>query len=46
AMELLADSGRVGSVDVVEINPILDERNRTAELAVELLASLLGQQIL
>ncbi|MBO9362945.1 MAG: arginase family protein, partial [Thermoflexus sp.] len=35
-----------GSVDVVEINPILDERNRTAELAVELLASLLGQQIL
>lgn len=45
-MELLADSGRVGSVDVVEINPILDERNRTAELAVELLASLLGQQIL
>lgn len=45
-MEILADSGRVGSVDVVEINPILDERNRTAELAVELLASLLGQQIL
>lgn len=45
-MEILADSGRVGSVDVVEINPILDEGNRTAELAVGLIASLLGQQIL
>lgn len=45
-MELLADSGRVGSMDVVEINPILDERNQTAVMAVELIASLLGQQIL
>jgi arginase len=33
-------------MDLVEINPILDERNRTAELAVELAASLLGQRIL
>ncbi|MCB0243910.1 MAG: arginase family protein, partial [Anaerolineae bacterium] len=37
---------KVASVDVVEINPILDDGNRTAELAVELLASLLGQRIL
>lgn len=45
-MEILADSGKVRSVDVVEINPVLDQRNRTAELAVELVASLLGQSIL
>lgn len=45
-MEILGDSGRVGSMDVVEINPILDEGNKTAELAVDLVASLLGQRIL
>ncbi len=45
-MELLAQSGKVRSLDIVEINPILDQRNRTAELAVELAASLLGQRIL
>ena len=45
-MELIAEDGRVGSVDVVEINPILDERNRTAVLAAQLLASLLGKTIL
>lgn len=45
-MEILGDSGRVRSLDVVEVNPILDEGNRTAELAVELTASLLGQRIL
>ena len=45
-MEILGDSGRVRSLDVVEINPILDEMNKTAELAVELAASLLGQRIL
>lgn len=45
-MEILGDSGRVRSLDIVEINPILDERNRTAELAVGLAASLLGQRIL
>jgi arginase len=44
-MEILADDGRVGSIDVVEINPILDLRNRTAEIALELLASLLGKSI-
>ncbi|MSP13463.1 MAG: arginase [Chloroflexi bacterium] len=45
-MEILAESGRIASADVVEINPILDERNTTAELAVALLASLFGKMIL
>ncbi len=45
-MEMLADDGRVGSVDIVEINPILDDRNHTADLCVALMASLLGQSIL
>lgn len=45
-MEMLADTGRLGSVDVVELNPALDVRNRTAEVAVELIASLLGQSTL
>jgi arginase len=45
-MEILGDSGRVHSMDIVEINPILDDMNRTAELAVGLAASLLGQRIL
>ena len=45
-METLAASGKVGSMDIVEINPILDYGNRTAELAVELASSLLGQRIL
>ena len=45
-MEILNDSGLVRSVDVVEVNPILDRANRTAELAVELVASLLGKRIL
>jgi arginase len=45
-MEILAESRRVASIDVVEINPILDDGNRTAELAVQLVASLLGQRIL
>ncbi len=45
-MELIAESGRVAAVDVVEINPILDHGNRTAELAVELICSLVGKRIL
>ena len=45
-MELLYDSGKVGSIDVVEINPILDQKNHTANQAAELLASLLGKAIL
>lgn len=45
-MELLADDERVVSLDVVEINPILDAHNGTAGLTVDLIASLLGQKIL
>ncbi len=45
-MESLADSGKVCSIDVVECNPILDEHNRTASLAVEMILSLLGDRIL
>jgi arginase len=44
-MELLHDSGLVHSLDIVELNPFLDERGRTARLAVELVGSLFGQQI-
>jgi arginase len=44
-MELLHDSGLVRSVDIVELNPFLDERGRTARLAVELIGSLFGLQI-
>ncbi|MCG6207657.1 arginase [Rhodopseudomonas sp. HC1] len=44
-MELLHDSGLVRSVDVVELNPFLDERGRTARVAVELIGSLFGMQI-
>jgi arginase len=46
AMELIADCGCCGSLDIVEINPILDQHNRTARLAVELAASLFGKRIL
>ena len=45
-MELINESGMVTSLDVVEVNPILDARNGTAELAVELVASLMGRQII
>jgi arginase len=44
-MELLHDSGLVLSVDIVELNPFLDERGRTARVAVELIGSLFGLQI-
>jgi arginase len=46
AMELLAESGLVNSLEVVEVNPILDRENETAKLAVELVASALGARIL
>ena len=46
AMELLADSGAVGSLEVVEVNPILDRENMTGDLAVELICSALGQRII
>ncbi len=45
-MEMLADDGRVRTLDLVEVNPILDERNRTAKVAVDLAASLFGQRII
>ena len=44
--ELVAEAGIAGSLEVVEVNPILDRRNETAALAVELVASLLGARIL
>jgi arginase len=45
-MEMLSATGRVTSLDLVEVNPILDVRNRTAEIMVEMTASLLGKSIL
>ena len=45
-MEMVAASGKLGSLDVVEVNPILDTRNSTAQLGVELLLSALGKTIL
>ena len=45
-MEMIADTGRLASLDVVELNPALDERNRTAELAVDLIESLFGKSTL
>jgi arginase len=45
-MEMIADTGQLGSLDVVEINPALDVRNRTAELAVEFVQSLFGASTL
>jgi arginase len=46
ALELVAESGLAGSFEVVEVNPILDRENATAQLAVELVASALGKTIL
>ena len=43
-METIAETGRLSSVDVMEINPILDQCNRTAQTAVSLLASLFGKR--
>ncbi len=45
-MEILSESGKISSLDIVEVNPIIDAGNRTAELAVELALSLLGKRIL
>jgi arginase len=45
-MEMLADSGQLGSIEMVEINPILDNKNQTATLAVGLICSGLGKSIL
>ena len=46
AMEMIADSGAMRGMDLVEINPILDRHNHTAELAVDLVASAFGRRIL
>ena len=46
AMEMICDSGHLVSMEVVEVNPVIDEVNRTADLAVELVMSALGKKIL
>ena len=45
-MEMIADAGGADSLDVVEVNPALDKRNRTARLAVDLVESLFGKSTL
>ena len=45
AVESLADSGKLVSMDMVEVNPILDERNKTAILASQLIQSALGKAV-
>ena len=45
-MEVIAESGRLTALDLVEVNPTLDLRNTTAELGVELALSALGKRIL
>jgi arginase len=45
-MEMIADTGRLASLDVMELNPALDVRNRTAEIAVDLIESLFGKSTL
>ena len=45
-MEMLHDSGLVRSLDLVELNPFLDERGRTAILMTDLAASLMGRSVL
>jgi arginase len=46
AMEIIADHGRMLSLEIVEVNPVIDEHNRTADLAVELACSAFGKKIL
>ncbi|HMB58201.1 MAG TPA: arginase [Arenimonas sp.] len=45
-MEMIADAGHVGSIDIVELNPAFDEHNKTAQLAVDLVESLFGKSTL
>jgi arginase len=45
-MEMIADTGRLASLDIVELNPAFDVRNRTAEVAVDLIGSLFGKSTL
>ncbi|RDU34872.1 arginase [Neobacillus piezotolerans] len=46
AMEMLAEANLITSAEFVEVNPILDERNKTAKVAVELMGSLFGEKLL
>ena len=46
AMEMLADTGKVIGIDLVEVNPVIDEHNRTAGVGTDLLLSAVGKQIL
>ena len=46
AMEIIADHGRMLSLEIVEVNPVIDEQNQTADLAVELALSAFGKKIL
>lgn len=46
AMEMIAETGKVGSLELVEVNPVLDHGNKTAEVGVAILASALGEEIL
>jgi len=45
-MEMIADTGRMGSLDIVELNPVIDTNNQTAELVVDLVESLFGKSTL
>lgn len=45
-MEMIADTGRMGSLDIVELNPAFDKQNKTARLAVDLVESLFGKSTL
>jgi arginase len=45
-MEMIADTGRMASLDIVELNPAFDKRNATAKLAVDLVESLFGKSTL
>jgi arginase len=45
-MEMIADTGRLASLDVMELNPAFDVRNKTAEVAVDLIESLFGKSTL
>ena len=45
-MEMVADTGRVASLDIMELNPALDVRNKTAVLAVDMVESLFGKSTL
>lgn len=45
-MEMIADTGRMGSLDIVELNPLLDTRNKTGKVAVDMVESLFGKSTL